>query len=237
MPAISLKKRTTDAEKEVINMLKTALDRGVDLGEVCMQFVVVIDASTSMENRYRNHEVQQLVERVLALSLSGLDDDGKIQVFFFHRKAIGPDVVEERNYSGYVDKWYNKFGLEPYTSYAPAIRAVRKYLSKKNMLGPDQPPVCVIFVTDGQTSDEEKTTRELIDASEEPIFWCVLGLGYEPTFLKKLDTMGGRRVDNVSLTVVNNASGEDDASFFQRVLRELMLEWLPAIRRLGMTRR
>ena len=42
---------------------------------------------------------------------------------------------------------------------------------------------------------------------------------------------------NVSLTVVNNASGEDDASFFQRVLRELMLEWLPAIRRLGMTRR
>ena len=89
MPAISLKKRTTDAEKEVINMLKTALDRGVDLGEVCMQFVVVIDASTSMENRYRNHEVQQLVERVLALSLSGLDDDGKIQVFFSIVKPSG----------------------------------------------------------------------------------------------------------------------------------------------------
>jgi Mg-chelatase subunit ChlD len=101
---ISLEKRTENAQGAIISLLKKEQARGNDLGELTAQVVLALDFSGSMDGRYRNREVQDLVERALALSLSGLDDDGDIQTFFFHDGVFPPEVVNERNYQGFVDR-------------------------------------------------------------------------------------------------------------------------------------
>ena len=63
-----------------------------------------------------------------------------------------------------------------------------------------------------------------------------LGLGYVP-FLKQLNKLPGRVIDNVGLTEMRTMAGVDDTTFFNSVIREFFSEWLPEARRLGITRK
>ena len=69
--SVSLEKRTADAEASVVSLLKREQARGIDLGELVAQVEIAIDFSVSMRHRYRSGEVQTVVERALALSLTG----------------------------------------------------------------------------------------------------------------------------------------------------------------------
>ncbi|MCA9338239.1 VWA domain-containing protein [Candidatus Saccharibacteria bacterium] len=229
---ISLEKRTENAQGAIISLLKKEQARGNDLGELTAQVVLALDFSGSMDGRYRNREVQDLVERALALSLSGLDDDGDIQTFFFHDGVFPPEVVNERNYQGFVDRWTRGKRMGA-TDYLPCIRSIRQYLAKNGMTRPGQPPVLVLFVTDGATANERKIQQELVNASGDPVFWQFMGLGYSPAFLEHLDTMGGRVLDNVGLFDVNNSQRLSDEEFYGKTIDEFFSKWLPAARAKG----
>jgi len=236
---ISLDKRAEVATISLTKVLQAEADKGIDLGEITANVILVNDYSASMGQRYDGpvNEVQELGERALGLSLSGLDDDGKVQVFFFYDKAYDPIEVTAKNYQGYVDRWRKpKFGMRRSfggTDYLPVMNDIIKFCTKKGMLAAGQPPVLVIFMTDGATANEQQISQRLIEASKLPIFWQFLGLGYAPSFLKQLDTMGGRAVDNVGLFEVPGVLSLTDEEFYDKIIEEFLPQWLPAARAAG----
>ena len=247
---ISLEKRTEDAQASIISLLKTEQAKGIDLGELTAQVEIAIDFSGSMRSRFKPpkrggpSEVQTVVERALALSLSGLDDDGVVPVHFFHTDAFDPVLVDAGNHAGFVDAWAEgrKMGQ---TNYGPPITAILGGGAKKRhgffRKGPDldaernAPPKLVLFVTDGAPADKALTTKLIVDAASRPVFWQFIGLGYSPDFLAKLDTMGNRVVDNVGLVEYSDTLAMTDAEFFDAVIGEFFSSWLPEARRLGIT--
>ena len=242
--AVSLEKRTENAQVSLIKLLEKQAAAGIDLGELVARVIIAVDFSGSMGERYRNGEVQEAVERSLALSLAGLDDDGDIQVFFFDFGPHAMETVDKSSYLGFVDTWARRHNMGG-TNYSKTIDKIVEYTKgKKSLFGrtpdmADQPPVFVIFVTDGYPTHDSTTTikQKLIAAANLPIFWQFVGLGYSPEFLKELDTMGGRVIDNVGLTEFDNTRGMEDSAFFDEIIREFFTSWLPAARNLGITRK
>lgn len=240
---ISLDKRAEVATISLTKVLQAEAAKGVDLGELTANVILVNDYSASMSQRYDGavNEVQELGERALGLSLSGLDDDGKVQVFFFDDKAYDPIEVTAKNYQGYVDRWrkpkfkpQRRFGG---TDYLPVIGKIIDYCTSKGMLAAGQPPVLVIFMTDGATANEAKIAQQLVAAASLPIFWQFLGLGYSPRFLQQLDTMGGRAVDNVGLFEIPGVLSLTDEEFYDKIIKEFVPQWVPAARAAGILTR
>lgn len=245
--SIDLAKRTAAAEAGIVNLLKREAGKGVDLGEVTAQVVLVVDFSGSMTPRFKNGEVQATVERSLAMALAGLDDDGTVQTVFFDHRAFSPTEVTEQSYIGFVDEFYRKNQMGR-TAYVPAINAVlgmfrpgmskgilRKKAAVDAMLRSDL-PTFVLFVTDGEPSDKDATKQLLHESAQLPIFWQFLGLGYAPAFLAELDTMPGRVVDNVGLLDMADTLHMDDVAFHEAVLDEYLTSWTPAARTAGVIR-
>lgn len=242
---VDLTKRADTAQGAIISLLKREADKGVDLGEITARVVVAIDYSGSMRARYDNGEVQDLVERVLALSLAGLDDDGDIQVHFFHDKNFPAQEVDSSSYGGFVDRWRagQRMGGTNYAGVIEAVLAEAGHPKERKKLfgrskpevssGPAAVPTLVLFVTDGEPWDKDRTKQLLVGASGKPVFWQFLGLGYSPDFLSDLDTMGGRVVDNVGLTEMADSKATPDERWFHSVLEEYVTSWVPAARQAG----
>lgn len=250
---VSLEKRTEDAQASLISLLKKEQAKGIDLGELVAQVEIAIDFSGSMRPRFKPQgdggpsEVQTVVERALALSLAGLDDDGVVPVHFFHADAFEPVLVSIENYGGFVDDW-SKGRRMGATNYGPPISAILDGGAKKKRGlfrkgGPDleaekdAPPKLVLFVTDGAPADKALTTKLVLDSAPRPVFWQFIGLGYKPDFMAKLDTMGNRVIDNVGLVEYSDTLAMTDTEFFDAIIGEFFTQWLPEARRLGITRK
>lgn len=236
---VDMQKRVETAAGVVVDLGKKAQAIDPTLDDLSMQVVLVLDFSISMESRYSNDEVQDLAERCLALALTGLDDDGNIQVVFFANSVVGGvNEVDINNYQGFVRTFKQSHSMGG-TSYAPAISTVldmfKGGLMRKAKLRSDIPTL-VLFVTDGQPQDQTTTERLIFDSADKPIFWQFMGLGYSPEFLNKLDTMEGRVVDNANVFDVTSSKSMPDEEFFPKVLTECITNWLPEIRRLGMVK-
>lgn len=232
---ISLEKRAEAAQVSLVKLLKEKQSQGVELGELSAQVIIAIDFSGSMEfsgNRYANGEVQSAVERSLGLSLSGLDDDGTIQVFFFDNGSYPAETVTAATYQGFVDQWRQGRHMGG-TNYTPVMNDIMQFAHANGMMAPGKPPIFVLFVTDGEPGDKKATTDQLVNYAQYPVFWQFLGLGYSPKFLKKLDTMGGRVVDNVGLLEMRDTLTMDDGDFYDAIIREFFGSWLPAARAAG----
>jgi hypothetical protein len=242
--SISLEKRTENAGVSLVKVMTEAAEKGLNVDDLSAACVLAMDFSGSMDYRYRSGEVQQLAERTLALALAGLDDDGNIQVHFFHHKVFPEVEVDTSNYQGAVDEFTRKNQMGG-TAYAPVIQQIidtvggtpekKGLFKKKAAVAPGGPamPVLVFFVTDGEPSDRSETIRLLKDASGLPIFWQFLGVGYSPSFLQELDTMGGRVIDNVGLTEVSSTESMSDEEYYETVLKEFVTSWVPEARAKG----
>lgn len=248
---ISLDKRAEAATISLTKVLQAEADKGHDLGEVSAQVILVIDYSASMSGFYASGEVQELAERVLGLSMSGLDDDGNVQVFPFHHQALEPFVVDASNYSGAIDRWryqevptggkglFGKVKTQRHerqmggTEYAAAIEAVVDYATSNGMLAVGKPPVLVVFQTDGGSGSAQRDKQLLTQHASLPIFWQFLGIGGNTSFLDTLDTLPGRVIDNVGAFGVPNVSGMKDEDFYDKLVGEFLPKWLPAARAAG----
>jgi hypothetical protein len=234
MSEISLQKRAEAAQGSLIKLLKNQQAKGVDLGDLTAQVIIAIDYSRSMRSRYDSGEVQAVVERSLSLSLSGLDDDGVIQTVFFSRGAYPIETITTSNYQGFVDNWRQGREMGG-TNYTPAMKGIVQFAQRKDMMKPGKPPIFVLFVTDDKPGDRSTVTSTLTNYAKYPIFWQFLGLGYSPTFLRRLDSMPGRVVDNVGLTEIQDALRMSDSEFYDKIISEFFGKWLPAARAAGIT--
>ena len=255
--AVSLEKRL---EKEAPRLVSLVKKVNVSLEKAGLQnhkarVALCLDISGSMSSLYTTGKIAAFTDRILALALR-FDDDGLLDVFLFGKNVHQPDPMALAGSQGYVDDLMRRYPLEGNTCYGKAIEAIRRFYypdGHSHRASPisDTMPVYVMFVTDGETSDEAKTEKQMRQASFEPIFWQFMGIGKSRksrkkslldamlrtnfSFLEKLDTMPGRYIDNANFFSVETPDEHDDDTLYQLLLNEYK-DWLVKARQQNLLR-
>ncbi|MBF0101652.1 MAG: VWA domain-containing protein [Desulfobacterales bacterium] len=185
------------------------------------QVVLVLDISKSMNSLYKSGVIQNVIERILALALN-FDDDGSIDIFLFGTNAYSLPSVTINDFDNYVQNIIlTKYKINEATNYAPPLKLIYdKYCGKQSV------PVFVIFITDGGNADKKETENIIRPISSEPIFIQFVGIGADDfPFLRKLDQLTGRVIDNAGFMEVNDISNIKDKELYDRLLNEFP-QWL-----------
>lgn len=256
-PSVDLEKRVEQAAPKLVSLVKSA---GVSLAKVGLEkhrakVCLVLDISGSMSALYRKGLVQAFAERILALGCR-FDDDGEIDVFLFGRNVHRDEPMGLNNFARYVGQMIERHPLEGDTRYGAAMQAVRRHYfpdsggGERNKPLQSAVPVYVMFVTDGSTSDQPLTERQLRWASNEPIFWQFMGIGKgkkskskrladfadsDFPFLEKLDELGGRLIDNADFFSVTSPDEHSDAELYDLLMTEYP-GWLKLAQQHGLLR-
>ncbi len=252
---INLEKRVEREAPQLVSLVKQA---GVSLQKVGLsehraKVCLCLDISGSMGRLYRDGLVQRFAERILALGCK-FDDDGEIDVFLFGKNVHHPAPMDLSNCTTYVSRAIDHHPLEGDTRYGRAMEAIRAFYFPDARGGErSRPlraelPVYVMFVTDGGTSDQATTEKQLRWASNEPIFWQFMGIGKgrkskskllaafadsDFPFLEKLDELQGRLVDNANYFSVSSPDEYSDAELYDLLMTEYP-GWLKLARRNGL---
>lgn len=186
---------------------------------------LILDYSGSMSGFYYNGSVQHLAEQVLGLSVN-LDDDGIVPTWFFHHDTTPPFDVSLNNYQGIIVTEMRKRHMGG-TCYAPVMReAVRAYKASGA-----SDPALMVFQTDGTPEDQAETERLLQEYASLPIFWAFVGFGPSIHFLKNLDTLRGRVVDNASFFHAEDPKNISDDKLYDGITGEFA-DWIGKARAL-----
>lgn len=216
-----------DLRKEkVINLKKEA---GIVADKA--QVVLVLDRSGSMKHLYTNGTVQDTVERILPLGLA-FDDNGEVDTYIFgsnYSKINSP--ITRQNLEGYVNtEINNKHSYDGDTKYAPVLNAIKdEFKPKKSgglfgFGGKDEPmeyPVYIIFITDGENSDKDRSEKVIREMSQQGFFIQFIGIGRESfSFLSKLDDLDGRLIDNANFFKVQDINSMSDDTLYKGIMAE-----------------
>jgi hypothetical protein len=232
------------AKKAQINLTKH------DLTGHCAKVALCLDYSGSMHDLYRSGAVQALAERVLALATQ-IDNDGAIDVFAFGSRAHYLGELTYTDFSGGVDRLTSNLEWGT-TNYAAAIQAIRDHyrdhyrkspraggllgrFKKSTSVATTEKllPAYVMFVTDGEPDCYRDATDALIEASVEPIFWQFMGIGNNNfAFLRRLDTLKDRAVDNAGFFTASDLAGMSDTNLYNKMLAEYPT-WVSTARQIG----
>ena len=221
---------------ETLNLRKETLGISLvkrDLGKITARVGLVLDQTGSMRSLYRNGTAQEVVDRLLPMGLK-FDDNGELDMWIFAKKFKRLDSVHESDFFGYVDREIMKNPenqLWESTYYAPVMKDVlQKYVHEE----PSELPTIIYFITDGETFDPKESEAVIREASKHNIFWQFVGIGNEDfEFLKKLDDMSDRHIDNADFFQLNDVRKISDAELYDRVLQEYP-SWEKQARQLGM---
>lgn len=252
---ISLEKRVEKEAPHLVSLVKkvgVSLDKA-GLGQHRARVALCLDISGSMHKLYSSGKIAEFTNRILALA-ARFDDDGELDVFLFGEEAHQPAPMQLSNSQGYVQRITQQYPLEGGTDYGKAIAMIRRHYYPRSSAAQKQPqkdrlPVYVMFLTDGQTSNENLTERQIVEASYEPIFWQFMGIGKSNkstkksfwqkltetdfSFLEKLDTMNNRFIDNANFFSVETPDQESDEALYDLLLSEYK-EWIPKARQQGL---
>lgn len=252
---VSLEKRVAKEAPHLVSLVKKV---GISLEKAGLsqhraRVALCLDISGSMHKLYSSGKIAEFTNRILALA-ARFDDDGELDVFLFGEDAHQPAPMRLSNAQGYVQSITQQYPLEGGTDYGKAIALIRRHYFPKSSAAQKQPqkdrlPVYVMFITDGQTSNENLTERQILEASYEPIFWQFMGIGKSNkstkksfwqqltetdfSFLEKLDTMDNRFIDNANFFSVETPDQESDEGLYDLLLGEYK-EWIPKARKLGL---
>ncbi|MEV6065828.1 VWA domain-containing protein [Nocardia sp. NPDC052001] len=216
--------------------------------------ILVLDASGSMTPLYDKQLVHRVVERMAAVAAQ-LDDNGAMQAWTF---ASNPARLPDLTIAD-MPQWISLhvrcgqlslFGgrkrgrtLQPgqvdmkavgiQNEEQKVIAEVRNYVRAE----PQHGPTLVLFFSDGGVYKNREIEQELRAAVEEPIFWQFVGLGTRSGYgvLERLDTMAGRRVDNVGFFAVDDIDQITDPELYDRLLTEFPA-WINAATGAGILR-
>jgi hypothetical protein len=242
------------AKKHLIDLTKKATEvvQKVGLGDQKAKVAVAFDVSGSMSDRYRKGEVQEAVDRILALAVN-FDDNRALDMFAFDTRGHSIGEISEENFYQFINK-----NVQPLvgggTAYAPVMKmilasygisidgetapqpVVKKrfgFFGKKEEApaktennGPLDEPIFIIFVTDGENGDHQATEHVVREASKHGVFFKFVGIGNERFyFLDKLDNLTGRLIDNANFIKVNDIANINEEDLYADLLKEFP-EWL-----------
>ncbi|MFF7966705.1 VWA domain-containing protein [Streptomyces sp. NPDC007903] len=220
----------------LISLVKTAkvsLDKGGVADGQRAAVYLVVDRSGSMSGHFRSGAVQNLADQALGLS-ANLDDDGTVPLVFFDNRPYPVVEISLDRYQGVIAEQHQILGSENTmggTVYTVAMDAVIEHYQSSGATC----PALVIFQTDGEPGDRQAASALLAAAASKPIFWSFVGFGpREVDYLKRLDKLRGRLVDNASyFHAGDNPSGLPDRVLYDGLTREFGT-WLTAARRKGL---
>ena len=251
MGRISLSKDKETLGEHVVNLSKCMVDLGkksqVDLCNQTARVVVALDYSGSMTRLYRDGTIQDTLNRLAPLGLS-FDDNGALEVYLFQNTYHRLPEMTLSNYANYMKEVILTSGYTMGgTQYAPVVQAILADTGKlgetktgfftnifgcsRNTIEPRKTGerVFVIFITDGENSDASTMDAVIRASSESDIFIQFIGIGSEHfNYLRKLDDLSGRRIDNTGFTQLTDLSAVTDAELYTNVLSEFA-GWLKII--------
>lgn len=221
---ISLKKNVVNLDKTLVSLSKST---GIDMTVHRAKVAAVIDFSGSMRSLYYNGAVQRTLTRLVPLGLR-FDDNGEIDVWIFNTRCKRLESLDLMNFENYVSEVIMKSG-ERFggTSYSPALTDIHnKYVKEE----PSKYPAFVLYITDGSPDDRRVTNKLIQQLSEYNIFIQFIGLGVNDDFdyLKRLDDLPGRKVDNTGFTEVADFDKLTDDELYNKLL-EQYIDWLKAM--------
>lgn len=180
----------------------------------------VLDYSGSFDKEYSSGRIQEIFERLFPIAMA-FDDNQAVDLFAFHNTAFDLGEVTTRDFADVIrDKIQRNLSFGG-TCYSPIIdMIVNKYKSEKG------DPVYVVFLTDGDCSDDNKSRKSVIEASRHGIFFQFVGVGpAKMDFLEDLDNMPGRVVDNANFFQVTDISRMSDSDLYGKLMNEYP-KWL-----------
>ncbi|MEH2123585.1 TerD family protein [Nostoc sp.] len=221
-------------KKAEINLLKAKVDivlkkKGINknVGRVAL----VLDISGSMNHQYNSGAVQAFLERIVPVA-SRLDDNQTLDVWFFGSKHKRTKSVTEINLDGYINKECGEVKRALLVFKMPSLMielgggnneasVIKDVIKKYTQEQPSKLPTLIVFLSDGGVTDEQGIQKSVIDAAKYPIFWQFVGLaGSNYGILERLDTMGGRIVDNADFFHVDDLGKITDEQLYERLLNE-----------------
>lgn len=187
---------------------------------------LVLDYSGSMDQQYRSGDVQRVLDRIMPLALN-FDDDGQFECWAFAQKSLRLSDIHLNNLKGYIETekggYKNWQAGARYNNEPAVLEQVLEYFTQQH---PSQDPVYVVFISDGGITETGKIKKILKAASSQPIFWQFVGIGGQHYgVLEKLDTMGGRVVDNCNFFAMDHIQSMPDSQLYDCLLQEFPL-WL-----------
>lgn len=226
---VSLEKRLEKEAPQLVSLakpLKVSLEKH-SLTDTIARVALVLDISGSMSGRYRNGTVQEIVNRTVPLAVQ-FDDDGELDLWYYGSSAKRMPSVNTKNYQKAVPgNWESLMKSLGYGNYEPAVMKLVTDEYRGGKL-----PAYVIFITDGGVGNEKAIKKLLTDSAREPIFWQFVGVGGSNYgVLERLDSMGGRYVDNAGFFALDDFRRVDPADLYSRMLSEFPV-WLKEAKRL-----
>lgn len=205
-----------DKFEERKGQVKIALEK-YNIPDKKAKVMLFIDNSGSMHRDYDSGKVQNTVERVLPLAAM-LDDDGQMPVYSFNNHCLLRGIVNTSNAYGFVQRHIHAGGG---TEYVPVIKSILSQVD-------DTTPIFAIVITDGEPQDRFDTTKEIIRVSKENAFIQFIGIGNEDfAYLKELDSVNGRYVDNANFFEINDLESISDKELYDRLIKEFP-SWMKA---------
>jgi len=227
----AINKSTIDLQKRMVFNL--AKEKGIENQKA--QICVCMDISGSMEPLYRSGFVQRTIERLVPIAMQ-FDDNGEMELYLFESGAKKHNNnITINNVSGIVQREIiNRYSFGG-TNYAPPIKMILKDYVKtsgglfgfgKKKSETMKYPVYVIFITDGQNSDEQQTEDILKEASSDGVFFQFVGIGKANfPLLERLDTLSGRFIDNANFFPIRDLDATPDTELYSKLLGEFP-DWL-----------
>ena len=217
---LTLIKAENSLERHIINLKK----KGIRLNTHKARVFVVLDISGSMSHLFRNGVVQNTLTRLLPLALR-FDDNGELECYVFNNSYARLEPVTLRNYNEYVTTVIMpEHSPNGGTSYAPVLNATLKDHNDGNEL-----PAFGIFITDGENNDVLATNDIIRKSSNYKIFYQFVGIGLGSfRYLKKLDDLKDRKVDNTSFIKVRDLEKLRDDELYEKLLEQYP-QWLSAM--------
>lgn len=232
---------------------KVSLD-AAQLTKENARVALCIDISGTMYPLFADGKIQSFAEKVLAIG-NYFDQDAAIDIFLFADEAYYAGEMNLHNFKDFMTNAWSKYITVYGTHYGKALRKIRQFYRPDNKgeavnkvaAEAAEMPVLILFLTDGFTTDEEETVKQLIWASYESIFWQFIAIGKSKDdygqnfwdwvnkpfakdfgFLKKLDNMEGNRlIDNANFFNVPEDLEIKDTELYEKIMVEYPF-WIKA---------
>lgn len=139
---------------------------------------LAIDVSGSMKTLFAHGAVQKL-------------DDGVVPVFFFNTGVVDLRHITLGQHKGFMNNVRASGG----TNFSPVMDMIVSCHLDNEV----KDPALVIFQTDGDQSDVERTRMSVISSSELPIYWQFFGMGSD-----QFPRLERHNIDPVGRSIINN---------------------------------
>lgn len=222
---INLQKSVISLDKSLISLSKKS---GYSFDNHRAKVAVVLDYSGSMNSEYKSGRIQDILTRLMPLALK-FDDNGELDVWLFDDGYERIESMTLDNFDVFVKKEILSLNRHMgCTSYSPVLKDVMKKYFKEDR-DTSNIPSFVIFITDGANDDKRETDKVIIESSRQNMFIQFVGTGDRDDFdyLRKLDDLPGRPVDNTGFIRVKDMNGLDNEALFDMLLEQYP-DWLKA---------